>query len=200
MKKILILLFTVILSINPAFGVPTSLEIDSNSSKITWKGNKITGSHEGTLKLGKGKVIFDGEKLTGGKFTINMNTINNTDMSGKDKKNIEDHLKSDDFFNVDSFPIGTFEINKATPKNIKDGSGTYQITGILDVKGIKKEVSFPASVSKEGESYTATAAFSINRTNWDIRYNSGKFFDPKRLGDKLIYDDIEIGLDLKTQG
>jgi hypothetical protein len=36
----------------------------------------------------------------------------------------------------------------------------------------------------------AVAAFKIDRSKWDIKYGSGSFFDD--LGDKMIYDDIEL--------
>jgi len=37
----------------------------------------------------------------------------------------------------------------------------------------------------------------LDRTKWDIKYNSGKFF--KNLGDKLIYDDFEIEVEVVAE-
>ena len=45
-------------------------EIKVKESAVTWKGYKVTGSHEGTLNLIDGSLLFEGETLTGGNFTI----------------------------------------------------------------------------------------------------------------------------------
>ena len=41
--------------------------------------------------------------------------------------------------------------------------------------------------------------FTIDRTEWDIKYNSGKFVAPAKLGDYLIKDDIEIKVAVKAK-
>jgi polyisoprenoid-binding protein YceI len=87
-----------------------------------------------------------------------------------------------------------FKITKAEKKK----SGEVEIAGDLTIKGITKPVTLPAMVKKENGVYTATGKTKINRTHWDIKFNSGSFFDPKKLGDKLINDDIEIEVSLRT--
>ncbi|MEL6590748.1 MAG: YceI family protein [Bacteroidota bacterium] len=69
--------------------------------------------------------------------------------------------------------------------------------GNLTIKGISQEISFPAMVNITDNALTAKASFTIDRTMWNIRYGSGKFFDD--LGDKVIYDDIELSLDLNAK-
>ncbi len=109
-------------------------------------------------------------------------------------KKLVDHLKSDDFFAVGAHPTATFIITKTVPGK----SNEFTITGDLTIKGIAKSITFPAKVTESKGVYSATGKFKINRLDWGVKYNSGKFFDPKALGDKMINDEIEIELDLKT--
>jgi len=173
----------------------SELKVDIEKSSITWLGTKVVGQHDGNLKLSKGSVTLKDDRLAGGEFLLDMSTIKNQDIEdpGKRRK-IEGHLKSDDFFNVDGFPLGSFKIT-----SVSHNDKVSMITGLLTIKGISKEITFPTNIKKENGVYVADAKVSIDRTLWDIRYNSGKFFDPTNLGDKLINDEIGIGLKIVTQ-
>jgi polyisoprenoid-binding protein YceI len=165
----------------------TKFNLNTGQSKIKWTGMKIIGSkHEGTIDIVKGTVDVDGDKLTGGYFVIDMNSIRDSDLGDEEfRQKLEGHLKSDDFFAAEKFPTATFKIV---------GVSENQVTGELTIKGRTNSISFPAEIIYEGDVINARAAFHFDRTNWDIRFGSGKFF--KGLGDNLIKDDIGIELDL----
>ena len=169
-------------------GEKTSFEIKPNVSSIQWTGKKVTGEHTGTVLLKNGKVDVANGKLTGGVFEIDMTSITDTDMEGEWKGKLEGHLKSEDFFSTEKFPVSTLQITKAEP--VKDK--TYDITGKLTIKGITNEITFPATVEMELNKFAAYADFNIDRTLWDIRYGSKKFFED--IGDKMIYDDFNLKL------
>ena len=170
--------------------------LDTETSVVKWTGKKVSGAHNGTLKIKSGNVEKSGDSITGGEFVIDMTTIVNEDIENLTwRKKLEDHLRSDDFFNISKFPEGKFVINKT--KNNENGS--LLIHGDLTIKDITKPITFEASLKEEAQVMHANATTKINRLEWDIRYNSAKWFDPQKLGDKLIYDDIEIELDLKTK-
>ena len=95
---------------------------------------------------------------------------------------------SDDFFSVEKFPTATLKI-----KAIDDNN---QVTADLTIKDITHEIQFPATIAVANDKLTAEADFEIDRSLWDIRYGSGKFF--KDLGDKLIKDEIEISLKIRA--
>ena len=57
--------------------------VNAASSAIVWKGYKVTGEHTGTVKIKDGKLSFSNGVLNGGEFTIDMNSINNTDLEGE---------------------------------------------------------------------------------------------------------------------
>lgn len=162
-------------------------EIKTESSKVIWKGYKVTGAHQGTINLKSGHLDFNDSKLKGGQFTINMGTLVNTDLEGENKGKLEGHLKSEDFFGVEKFPTATlvFKNVKATGKN------SYEVTGDITIKG--KTDSVVLDVSVYGNK--ANASMKIDRTKFDIKYGSASFFEG--LKDNVIYDDFDLIVDLE---
>lgn len=167
-------------------GDKSTFEIKPGVSSIEWTGKKLAGQHSGTILIKSGKVEVAGGKLTGGFFEIDVKSITDTDMEGENKDKLENHLKSEDFFSAEKFPVATLEITHAAL--IKENA--YNITGKLTIKGITNEISFPAKVEIEKNKFAAFASIDIDRTKWDIRYGSKKFFDD--IGDKMIYDDFNL--------
>lgn len=163
-------------------------KVDVAKSKISWVGKKVTGQHEGTIKLSEGSLTFKKDALVNGNFTVDMTSITVTDLkAGEGKENLEGHLKNDDFFGTDKFPTA-----KLVFKTIgKKSNGVYAVTADLTIKGITNPVKFNINVGKD----TATAALKVDRTKYDIKYKSGSVFEG--LGDKAINDEFELAVDLK---
>ncbi|WP_461532351.1 YceI family protein [Sinomicrobium sp.] len=161
-------------------------EVDVKTSKITWKGYKVTGSHEGIIHLQKGSLSFDDNQLVGGEFIVDMTTIGSTDLSGENKENLDGHLKSDDFFGVEKHPTAKMVFTKVTPS----GKNAYEITADLTIKSETHPVTFTLSVYGS----KATGGVKIDRSKYNVRYGSGSFFD--NLGDKTIYDEFDLVVDL----
>ena len=175
----------------------TSYKVDTENSVLNWKGAKITGSnHVGTLKLSDGTLKAENGQLVSGSFTIDMNSLDNTDLKGTDgHAKLLGHLKSDDFFSVANHPTATFEITNVTPKT-GDANATHDISGNLTIKGITKNLTFPAKVNVSPDNLTATADFFFDRTLYDIKFNSSSFFE--NLGDNAINNEIEMKVELKA--
>lgn len=162
-------------------------EVKTDASTITWKAYKVTGSHTGTVDLQSGSLTFDGDKLTGGEFVADMTSLISTDLEGDGKGKLEGHLKADDFFGVEKH-----ETSKLVFKEVKStGKNSYEVTGDLTIKGITKPVVFDVSVYGS----KATATVKVDRTKYDIKYGSGSFFE--NLGDKTIYDEFDLVVDLE---
>ncbi len=163
------------------------VKVNVEKSEVTWVGKKVTGQHNGTLRLKSGFLkIDDNGNLTGGRLTMDMTSITCLDLSGEDKGKLEGHLKSDDFFGVKNYPTATFLITKAIPQ----GSGKYKIIGRMTIKETTEDIRFLVSMQEKKGIMMATADISIDRSRFDVRYGSGSFFD--NLGDKTIYDDFDL--------
>jgi polyisoprenoid-binding protein YceI len=163
------------------------------ASKLTWKGYKPSGTHDGTIDLKEGTLNYDGD-LKGGKFTFDMVSIKVLDIKdAKYNADLTGHLASPDFFDVKQFPTGSFEITKVTKADV-----ISTIEGNLTLKGITKNISFPASVTeKDGEVTFLSNAIKIDRTDFGIKYKSKKFFDD--LKDKFVNDLFDITFEVTAK-
>jgi polyisoprenoid-binding protein YceI len=170
-------------------------KVSAEKSTFKWKAKKVTGEHSGEAKFSTGTIVINGKNLVGGTIEVDMTTINATDLQGEYQGKLNGHLKGDDFFAVEKFKTATLKIKSAS--TIKDaiiGSNNYNVTADLTIKGITKEVTFPAMVVVSKEQVITKAEFDIDRTNFDIKYGSGKFFEG--IGDKAIMDNFSINVRL----
>ncbi len=189
MKKLLLLPVLAILSM--AATVPQTYNVDVNSSTIVWKGYKVTGEHTGTVKVKNGNLAFTDGKLTGGSFDVDMNSITCTDLDSEYGGKLVGHLKSDDFFGTAKFPTSKFVITRVIPQDTK---GNYKIIGNLTIKETTKEVKFFANLTESNGLVNATGKITVDRSEYNVRFGSGSFFD--NLGDKTIYDEFDLNISL----
>ncbi len=179
-------LFVMVLLATAVFAAPKpiSLKVNTADSKVEWFASKVTGKHNGTVGVKSGTLDFDGEKLKAAKIEIDMTTLAVTDLQGEWGGKLLGHLKSDDFFSVEKFNISTLTVKKAD----MIAPGKYKIVADLNIKGIVKEVSFDADINQAAG--TAMAEIKLNRTDFDIKYGSTKFFP--NIGDKAIHDEFTL--------
>lgn len=190
MRLVFSLSFLLLSVVMFATGVePTIKKIDVANSNIIWKGYKILKSHEGTLSFESGSLKFNGNQLIGGEMVVDMTTLNNTDMAeGSGKEKLEGHLRSDDFFGVEKYPTASIQFTKV--KSLVDKK-TYEITSKITIKNITKEIKFNVIV----DAGIATAVLKLDRSDFDVKFGSGKFFD--NLGDKTIKDEFDLNVSVK---
>lgn len=189
MTKLLALL--ILTATIPAFAKSEKFAVDNAESKVSWVGRKITGEHNGTLLVKDGHLNTEKNKVVGGAFQIDMTSLANADITDKEQNTkLVNHLKSEDFFSVEKNPAAKFEITKVDT----DKTGKHTITGNLTIKGITQSISFPAEIKMDGKKLMASATMKVDRTKWDIKYRSGRFFP--ELGDKVIKDEFEVNVNL----
>ena len=186
--------FLSLFTLASAFTISGELAVykaDLGKSTISWKGYKVTGSHTGTIDLKNGELIYEDGVLKGGSLEIDMSTITVTDLKGGMKGKLEGHLKSADFFGVDKYPTAKFEITNVVSRGTP---GDYKIVGNLTIKENTKEIKFLTKIDESATSPIAKADLTVDRSDFDVRYGSGSFFD--NLGDKTIYDEFELQVNL----
>ncbi|MFD2245810.1 YceI family protein [Pontibacter ruber] len=181
----------------PAKGRAYNVEVAK--SDVKWHAKKVTGEHMGNIALKSGQMTIDKNKVTGGTFVIDMNSITCTDIKDAEYNGkLIGHLKSDDFFSVEKHPTATFQITSVTPiAKAAAGKPNYNVKGNLTIKGITNPIEFPATIAVKGGVATAKADVTVNRAKYDVRYGSNSFFDG--LGDKAIYDDFTISLNVSAK-
>ena len=187
---------------DPNVGTTSYLNLEKGSyniirekSELKWTGKELSSkTHTGTLFLKEGRINIDSNGMIEGKVVIDMTSINVTDLQGKWKDKLEGHLKSPDFFGVEKFPTAfiTFQSTKKPNKEKK-----INLDGELTIKDITHPLSFTADLLNTKPFLTAKAILSFDRSKYDVRFRSGKFFE--NLGDKLILDDIDIDIILASQ-
>ena len=180
MKKLFFMLALV------AMGLPLlaqKYQVMADKSTLKWSGKKLAYGHHGTIGLKEGSFEIADNKLSGGKFIIDMNSMVNVDIEDADKNaRLIGHLKSDDFFGVATYPDAVLVIKGSTPLT----NGKAVVNGELTIKGKTKPISF--EVEQTGVTFSSTLHF--DRSEFDVKYGSGKFFE--NLGDQAIADEIAM--------
>lgn len=191
MKKFSMFLVLVAIATFSFVKPPVKVPADLTSSYVKWTGYKVTGQHFGKVMLKSGSLEFEGDNLIGGAFEMDMTSITVEDLSGEGAKKLGGHLKSDDFFGVAAHPTSKFVITKVVSRGTP---GAYKIIGNLNLKAATKELRFNADIKTIEGKQTAVAKIKLDRSEYDIRYGSGSFFD--NLGDKTIYDEFDLEINL----
>lgn len=168
---------------------------DPSATVIRWHGEKIVGSnHTGTINLKEGWLSTDGKSITGGEFVVDMNSIRNEDVKDDGMRaRLEGHLKSADFFGVDKYPLAKLAITGGSQFT----GGKATVKGNLTIKEATHPVEFTVQESKSGGVLTYIAAIIFDRSLYDVRFGSGKFFS--NLGNNAIKDEIRLDVTLVVQ-
>jgi polyisoprenoid-binding protein YceI len=160
------------------------LNISPDNSKIDFVAAKVTRSHNGSFKRFSGTINLVSNSAENSRVSIDIET--NSVVT--DEPDLTKHLQTPDFFDVAKFPKATFTSTKIEPNT--SGGGTHTITGNFDLHGVKKSISFPATIQVSADSVSVNAEFAINRKDWGLLY-PGK-------ADDLIRDGVVIKLNVNA--
>ena len=191
MKRTFLIILTSIFAVS-LLNAQKKYTADPAATVIDWKGDKKIGSfHVGTIDLKSGWLNVEGNALTGGEFVVDMNSIKNSDVKDENmRERLIGHLKSDDFFGVEKFPLSKLVITGSS----KIEGGKALVKGNLTVKEATHPVEFTVTETKNGAVITYSAEIVFDRSLYDVRFGSGKFFS--NLGDNAINDEIKLNVKL----
>lgn len=166
-------------------------KVDPKLSTLEWYAEKIGGKHNGTIMFSAG-VIKDNHGHVYGNFDIDMTSIQNTDLKSPEyNAKLVNHLKSDDFFNVEKFPKASFKIISMIPINAANKEGhTHTATGALTIRDKTNEISFKVKLDIDGRKAVCEGSAIVDRSKFDVKYGSKSFFE--NIGDKMIYDEFTM--------
>jgi polyisoprenoid-binding protein YceI len=185
-------------------------KVNVSESKIEWVATKVTGYHTGDVPVKSGEIYVKDGEVTGGRFIMDLANLHVTGPKTVDSarsKKLLGHLKSADFFDVEKNPEAVFELTDVKPYKggtIKDttdprqeeiskykvSNPTHLVSGNLTLKGITKNIEFPARITVSGNTAEAVAKFNIDRRDWNIIYPGQP--------DDLIRDAIHLGISIRA--
>ncbi len=202
---------------SPGKGI--SYQIDTSASLVTWVGTKPTGRHNGIFRILSGTIHIVEEKvdsilnkkpvkrIENATIVIDMGSIDIQDLKHEPQqyRKLLNHLKSEDFFSTEEFPIATFELTSITPleqdttQRMRNEftiiDPTHTITGNLTIKGITKSIEFPVKIDMRNLKIELSAKFNVNRTSWGINYlNENDAV--ARVRDSFIHDIVNVGFEI----
>lgn len=162
----------------PAPARAAGLPIDKTRSSVVAVGAKVTGSHELTFTEFSGELGLDGDAFVNVVAKVGVASVST------DSEKLTSHLLTEDFFSAQQFPEATFASSMVTPGG--ENGATHTIKGTLNLRGVSREITFPATVAITPTEVTARAEFSINRADFGVVY-PGK-------PDNLIQDGVVLRL------
>ena len=171
---------------------PNEYIANKKASTLNWIGRKVSSGHNGTIMLKDGYLNVSADGIIEGEFIIDMNSISVSDLQGGGKASLERHLKNEDFFSVNDFPFAKI-VFKANKKNIIKNQ--LDLNAQLTIKDITHPLKFTAKIIEVSPKLKIESDLVFDRSLYDVRYGSGKFFE--NLGDRLILDEIQVGVDLE---
>lgn len=166
----------------------TEYAVNAAESTVTWTGSKPTGDmHMGTVAIKQGKLAMSEGTISAGSFVLDMTQMSVIDegMDEETKAKLLGHLTTTDFFEVEKFATASFSVT---------GSTADSLMGNLTIKDITKSITVPYTLEVGETNITANASFSIDRTQWGVKFNSGNFFE--NLGEYLIDDAVQFDVKL----
>jgi len=172
--------------------------VDIDQSVIEWSGRNPNSKHFGTVGIKEGQVEVNNSALTG-VLEIDMDSIDNINLKDDELHPVlTSHLKSDDFFFVKMFPTALLTITEGrAAKTPFLSSPNYNLKASLELRGVKADLAFQATVTKtEDGGLAAEAHFDIDRTRWKVIYGSARFFE--NLGMHLVFDLISFQVKIVT--
>lgn len=160
----------------PTTGGPA---LDTAASKIDWVGSKVSLDHAGRFEKFTASIGLEGDKLQSLQIAVDPASV------AVEPDKLREHLLTADFFDVANHPNAGFSSTKITEG---PAPATHTVEGLLELRGVTKSVSFPATVAIDAKTAKGTAEFTISRKDFGVVY-PGK-------PDDLIKDEVLLKIEL----
>jgi polyisoprenoid-binding protein YceI len=176
----------------PKPGGISILTVDPSNSNIAWHAEKLTGAHNGTVRIRSGSLTMHCGQLAKGSVIIGMNTLAVTDLGEPDKQKLENNLRGDNFFDTGKFPDAKLDITSVTHLG-NPQSHLLAVSGNLTLRGTTKKIVFTVDASKSTVTdFAGQADIVINRRDWAIATDNIKY-------DTFIKADIHLHVSLQAK-
>lgn len=160
----------------------TFLSLTSDdANRVGFMGAKVTATREGKFLEFSGGAWVKGGEPVGVELEVDTASIET------EAPKLTSHLSNADFLEVEKFPVARF---KSTSIEAKAGSNgaTHVVTGVMEIRGVQRQLTFPATIQVDGSKASGKARFRFDRQEFGIAYAGKK--------DDLIRDDALLELEL----
>jgi polyisoprenoid-binding protein YceI len=191
MNRFRTLLFITVLAVSSVLAQKSGWNLDKAHSSIGFSIkhmviSEVTGNFKDyDINFNSTKSDFTDASVVASIKVASINT---------DNEKRDGHLKTDDFFNAEKFPLITF---KSTSFE-KVGDNKYKITGDLTIRDVTKKVTFDATYNGSikapwgAQIYSWKATVSVNRFDYGLKWNKAI-----EAGGLIAGDTVNITLNLE---
>jgi polyisoprenoid-binding protein YceI len=160
--------------------------LDADATSLKWEGKYVSDghTHNGTVKITEGTVVYDGDAFKSGTFKVDLNTIENDDLPDAEKGKLVGHLKSGDFFNTEKQSIVPVTVTSV---------GEDEVKATINVGGKDMQIVIPAKINRTDNKLTVKGKFEVDFATTDM--NGFKPMDPSKDNEK-VNSVISFDLDL----
>ena len=142
----------------------------AQDQKVQWVAQKIGTTHTGTVDILPESVIQVNTQgnILGGKIVVAMKTISESETK---EGGVTKHLLGPDFFDVENHPTAVIEATSVDYTQAEGGNTvttTTTVTANLTIKGITKVVTFPATLTQDGDFLLLSAKLELNIKDFDL--------------------------------
>ncbi|MEM9895083.1 MAG: YceI family protein [Bacteroidota bacterium] len=170
-------LFKIVCTIAPLFALSQTYELVPEKSSMSWTGYSEVGgySQSGSLRAKEGRLELRQEELQSATIIVDMKTLEH------ENKELKRHLRDEDFFYIKKFPTAELIYQQ------KEGD---QFVFEIMIRGKKQIISVPVKFQKQAENLIVAGTIVLDRTKFDIKYNSSSYFQD--LGNYAIKNDFDL--------
>ena len=152
--------------LSPLTVAASEFSIDAKNSKINFTADALFNNVAGSFHTWQCAITFVEGKPLDSSVIVKIDTTSIDTQSGMR----DGHLRSKGFFFVQQFPEATFVSKKLTA--IEGKPDTYEVEGVLTIRGVSKDIKFPAEIKKDGDRITAKASMMLNRRDYGINFRA----------------------------
>jgi len=168
-------------------------KIDKAHSEVTFQVRHLLTKVRGRFTDFEGSILYNeaNPEQSSVTFTIQAGSIDTAEPD-RDK-----HLRTPDFFDVETFPTLTFQTSRIT----KRGPETYDVIGTLAMHGVSKELVLPvAHMGKAkdpwgGDRLGFEAETTLNRKDFGLNWNA-----MLEAGGFLVGDEVKVSIEIQAVG
>lgn len=169
-----------------------SLQIDRSHSEIAFQVRHLLSKVRGRFTEFAGTVEFDGDRPENSRIEVVVQAAS-IDTAEPDR---DRHLRSADFFDVDTYPTLTFRSVSVTPR----GGDRYDVAGDLTIHGVTRPVVLQASLLGSmrdpwgSERFGFEGDITLDRKDFGLSWNAAL-----ETGGFLVGDEVKVTFSVQAK-